>query len=598
MTASKPTSLPIFGTNKLNTFIAAFVAASVFTVVFSYNAMPHNAGGFLHSTDDMVRMVIVRDWLAGQSWFDPILHRLGFEPGTVMHWSRLIDAPIGLLIWIGGLFGNGEHFAAYTWPFITFVAALAGILTSVRRASGSGNVIPALIIGGFGLWSWGAFQSGVIDHHNAQTALGMWLVASVLPSHESKLNFTLAAILMALMLAIGIESVPFAIAGALAILARLIGEREALYEPVRRFGLTLAVAITTLFFLLLGPQNYHQTYCDSLSLFHLLCAGTGGILLYIGLHPSLRAMLPAPALTVPSIAGAMVVLVAVVFFPQCLADPVAGIDPVLRHYWLDYIMEAQNVFKVARLDPWLLLYQYALTVIAFGVLAWQCIMGQHRVLNVLLLIFLLITTAVTLFQMRGIQQSGPVAGLILSIVVTRFMHGTGKTKPLAGLIALIVCCNLFWKLGVMGGMALFAAEPGPLMNQSKAEIQNICRTPDDLATLDAEKPGFIAAANGLGAWLLFATDHRVLAGPYHRNNAGNLAAVNIMIGTPEQAHQIMKDRGITLFAACPQFVDEQQILREVPNGFLGQVLGGKKVEWLEPIDSTMGKPLKLWRVRG
>jgi hypothetical protein len=116
-------------------------------------------------------------------------------------------------------------------------------------------------------------------------------------------------------------------------------------------------------------------------------------------------------------------------------------------------------------------------------------------------------------------------------------------------------------------------------------------------TIRAEKPGFIAAANGFGPWLLFNTDHRVLAGPYHRNTEGNMDSIKIMTGSPEEAKAIVKKGGITHFMACPEYPDEAQILKEVPNGFLGQLLAGKTPDWLEPVQSTMDKPLKLWRVR-
>ena len=48
--------------------------------------------------DDVMRLVQVRDLLAGQSWFDLTQARLGLEGGTLMHWSRLIDLPIAALI--------------------------------------------------------------------------------------------------------------------------------------------------------------------------------------------------------------------------------------------------------------------------------------------------------------------------------------------------------------------------------------------------------------------------------------------------------------------------------------------------------------------
>ena len=45
--------------------------------------------------DDRMRLVVVRDLLAGQSWFDTTQYRLGLAGGTLMHWSRFVDLPIG-----------------------------------------------------------------------------------------------------------------------------------------------------------------------------------------------------------------------------------------------------------------------------------------------------------------------------------------------------------------------------------------------------------------------------------------------------------------------------------------------------------------------
>ena len=49
------------------------------------------------STDDAMRLVQVRDLLAGQGWFDLTQYRLNPPDGVAMHWSRLIDLPIAIL---------------------------------------------------------------------------------------------------------------------------------------------------------------------------------------------------------------------------------------------------------------------------------------------------------------------------------------------------------------------------------------------------------------------------------------------------------------------------------------------------------------------
>lgn len=49
--------------------------------------------------DDVMRLVQVRDLLGGQAWFDVAQHRVDAVNGGVgMHWSRLVDIPIALVI--------------------------------------------------------------------------------------------------------------------------------------------------------------------------------------------------------------------------------------------------------------------------------------------------------------------------------------------------------------------------------------------------------------------------------------------------------------------------------------------------------------------
>ena len=172
-------------------WLAALAVAVCFTMLAWAQKSPFDAPILLKGTDDMLRMVNVRDLLAGQNWFDLMQMRLGVEPGTLMHWSRLIDVPIAALVMLGNAFseGAGERFAAIVWPFLTFVAAIAGLLAGVRRASGSSNMLPAFIIGGFALTGSGVFESGVIDHHNVQLALTIWLIVTLLPGTAAKPGF-------------------------------------------------------------------------------------------------------------------------------------------------------------------------------------------------------------------------------------------------------------------------------------------------------------------------------------------------------------------------------------------------------------------------
>jgi hypothetical protein len=104
------------------------------------------------SIDDFMRMAQVRDYLAGQNWFDLTQYRLDPPNGVVMHWSRLIDIPIawlvlGLARFVGR--AKAEFYTAALWPLLMLLPtmALAGILA--RRLAGETAAIVAVIL----VWS-------------------------------------------------------------------------------------------------------------------------------------------------------------------------------------------------------------------------------------------------------------------------------------------------------------------------------------------------------------------------------------------------------------------------------------------------------------
>src|SRR5580658_8474779 len=71
------------------------------------------------STDDAMRLVEVRDLLAGQNWFDMTQYRLDPPDGVVSHWSRLVDFPLALIIKsVSGVASAAfaEKFALIVWP--------------------------------------------------------------------------------------------------------------------------------------------------------------------------------------------------------------------------------------------------------------------------------------------------------------------------------------------------------------------------------------------------------------------------------------------------------------------------------------------------
>src|SRR3546814_13624328 len=56
------------------------------------------SGLALNDTDDNIRVVQVKDWLAGQGWYDLRQYRLDPPVGANIHWSRIVDLPIAALM--------------------------------------------------------------------------------------------------------------------------------------------------------------------------------------------------------------------------------------------------------------------------------------------------------------------------------------------------------------------------------------------------------------------------------------------------------------------------------------------------------------------
>src|SRR5690606_39616972 len=97
---SQPERRPLSSRPALLTALYALATIAVLLAVFIPSATDYVGS----DNDDVMRLVQVRDLLAGQGWFDLTQYRLGLDGGTLMHWSRLVDLPIALLVRFCGLF--------------------------------------------------------------------------------------------------------------------------------------------------------------------------------------------------------------------------------------------------------------------------------------------------------------------------------------------------------------------------------------------------------------------------------------------------------------------------------------------------------------
>ena len=292
-----------------------------------------NAGG---DNDSLLRLVEVRDLIAGQGWFDLHQYRMGPEGGFVMHWSRLVDAPIAAIILaasaLTGSMAMAEAIAQVLWPALLF--CLARVFHRSARRAASPATAPCCRRSSSAraaLHFIGIFSPGALDHHNVQLMLTLASLSLLLEAPTRRWAALISGLCAALTLAVGMETAPYVAAiGACVALLFLVDRRR---RTADRQGFRPRLCRR------LGARLRHHRPAIGL--------GPGAMRCLLGravrgrgdrrrraLPPSRRSRSPTarPAARLISLGLLALVLGAVVvaLFPQCLAAPYANLDPRLQ----------------------------------------------------------------------------------------------------------------------------------------------------------------------------------------------------------------------------------------------------------------------------
>ena len=187
----------------------------------------------LLDTDDAMRLVQMRAWLAGQGWFD--LHEARVQPplGYDPHWSRLVDAGLAglfMIFQLGADALSAERLMRASWPLLWLLPTMAGMVAIAWRIAGRDAAMVALLLALVGVPAYQQFTPGRIDHHNVQIALTLLATAAAAWSDRKRWCAAAAGLLSGLALAIGFECLPYlaACGGALAL--------RYVVDPRRRAG--------------------------------------------------------------------------------------------------------------------------------------------------------------------------------------------------------------------------------------------------------------------------------------------------------------------------------------------------------------------------
>jgi hypothetical protein len=564
-------------------------------------AWPSINGGVFDamSTDDAMRLVQVRDWIGGQGWFDLFQHRLD-PPGASMHWSRVVDVPLAaLILLLRPLIGThgAETVTLFLWPLLLFAAALVLVAAIARQLSGSlaNAQITAVVLAVLSAPALIHFRPGAIDHHNAQIVLLLALVLLTSQIEQSAVKAALGGLVASLSLAIGIEMLPAIAAIGIAVFGLFIWRGASVSRQIGAFGAALAASSLLLAPALLPLPSLALPVCDAFGGPVLLLVAGGGISLMImvgidRLHSTLRLRLATGAASAIALIGAFLSL-----FAGCIASPYAQLDPLVTSFWVDKVVESMSLATMLQLTPQKVLGFYGFPLMTMGFSAAALIRsnppGRFRWIVGIMALAALI--GLSFWEMRAAAAASMVAAPVFAASLVILWPSLAPGRSLV-LLALAVSPASFAALG-LSAKPLIDLVFKPQMTIAERDAST-CQTVSDVASMTRLPRGRVMAPIDLGPMILVDTDHAVFAAPYHRNNDGIVAMLELMLAPVPAARQILSDRRVDYVVTCSA-APEQDLVNLAPDGLAARLGRGETPDFLEPLDLDPTHKISVWRVR-
>jgi hypothetical protein len=319
----------------------------------------------LPDPDDAMRLVEVRDLLAGQGWFDLVQHRVNPPDGTPMHWSRLVDAPIAaMIIGLRPFLGPeaAERWAVLVWPLVPALLLLPSAGLIGNRLAGAPGAVLTILAAGVAVPLVRHFVPGRIDHHNVQMALSMALIAALVWMPRRPAAYAAGAA-SALSIAVGLETLPYVALGGVAVMAGWWRAPAARSAAVLAYLSAFAAAAALALAATVAPSLWLLPACDMISAVYLVPPWAALAVAVAARARGLDRSRGNVALVVGAMALAALASVALLN-PACLAGPYAEADPRVLSLWMNHLAEVRSALTLFRVEPVAAVSVFAAPVLA------------------------------------------------------------------------------------------------------------------------------------------------------------------------------------------------------------------------------------------
>lgn len=599
------------------TSVKIAILAVLFQIAWFWQRIPQVLGeGAMPDTDDFQRLSEVRAWLGGQGWYDLVNHRMDPPLGADMHWSRLVDVPIALLIKLFGVFADpltAERLTVIVWPALLLVATVLVMVAICRRFDPAANPLLALIFTVTGIASLNEFMPGRIDHHNVQILLFCTMLLG-LAGGSRRWGHMLLGAAAAASISVGLDAILIILA-----LFAWLGLDWVLGRDIRGralLGAAIGLAVTTpvLFVLNFPPSQWFVPHCDANSIVYLVAlmlvaaAFAGLSLASAGLELSTPRASRLARLAAAAAAGGGACAIVLFLYPQCAMGPYGEISRELASRWLVKVGEARGLFQILPDEPgmWISGLAYSLVLLAvssFVLVRRMRDMPQLAPLHATFAISLLASLLQVRAMRIGVFAAIPFCVLFVEMAWSGLRTRFGGRRILAGALqigALLAVAAPTWLalsalLPARNGAAEIVAGQGAAGAAGWRSRQPyiFCNRQSDYAAFAGQPPGLVISDINSGPAIAVFTANLSVGGPYHRNARAILDMMDFFHSDLEQPRRIAAERAVDYVAWC----EPVGPLAESESGTLAARLArGEAPDWLEPL-SAPGDRLHLFRVR-
>lgn len=537
--------------------------------------------------DDIMRLVMVRDLIAGQGWFDTVQYRVVPPEGLSMHWSRYVDAGIAAIVvplsYILPM-PQAEVMAAAIWPTLIMAIGLCVIGLGTRRLFG----VTAACFAMFVTVIWpvtGDLHSdpGNLDHHNVQmlmmTLVGFGIVWPDRPWSAG----IVAGLAAAFSLAVGLETLPFVVGAGLILVIRagLVGN-----APMRHllisFCLSLGVGAVLFWLGQAPPATRMAPICDQLGLPFLALIGLAVVASLLPLCLSRWVSGIIFHVTAAAVLTGVGILLAWPLLSPCLDGPYAQLPDDLQIFIETRITEAMPLLLYAQRRPEAAI-QFVLPIVLSAGLGLWYLIGNYRsgretptrnAALAALLVLCLLGIGMIFIQMRTVIMAASVVPIVAGYVLARQFQGYFADRnarvALAGLVtaALVMAPSL----ASDAIKPILSGSDGTETTMGQAKQ---CRSYSALAVLNEAPAGRILNHFNFGSSIIWATHHDTLSAGYHRSAASMTNTIVPFTLDEAALEDYMRDADARYLLLCSETRYESD--------FANALRDGAEVGWLRRV---------------